>query len=44
MDIADFTRHCMAKKLDEISDWMARMHTAVARIHALPARYAIRKV
>ena len=23
MDIVDFTRHCMAKKLDEISDWMS---------------------
>ena len=41
MDIVDFTRHCMAKKLDEISDWMARIHTAV---DALLARYAIRKV
>jgi adenylate cyclase len=41
MDIVDFTRHCMAKKLDEISGWMTRIHTAVDE---LLLRYAVRKV
>ena len=41
MDIVDFTRHCMAKQLDEISGWMTRIHTT---IDELLERYAIRKV
>ena len=41
MDIVDFTRHCMAKQLDEISGWMTNIHTTVDE---LLARYAIRKV
>ena len=41
MDIVDFTRHCMAKQLDEISGWMTRIHTTVDE---LLERYAIRKV
>ena len=41
MDIVDFTRHCMAKQLDEISGWMTRIHTTVDE---LLERFAIRKV
>jgi class 3 adenylate cyclase len=41
MDIVDFTRHCMAKPLDEISDWMTRIH---GTIDGLLERYGVRKV
>jgi class 3 adenylate cyclase len=41
MDIVDFTRHCMARHLDEIGAWMARIHSAV---DALLSRHAVRKV
>ena len=41
MDIVDFTKHCMAKGLDEISDWMSHIHTTIDQ---LLERYAIRKV
>jgi class 3 adenylate cyclase len=41
MDIVDFTRQCMAKPLDEISGWMARIHAA---IDELLDRHAVRKV
>jgi class 3 adenylate cyclase len=41
MDIVDFTRHCAARPLDELSAWMARIHAAV---DALLRRHAVRKV
>ena len=41
MDIVDFTRHCVAKPLDEISGWMVRIHAAVDE---LLERHAVRKV
>ena len=41
MDIVDFTSQCMAKPLDEISDWMTRIH---ATVDELLERYAVRKV
>ena len=41
MDIVDFSRLCVSKPLDEISDWMTRIH---ATVDELLERHAVRKV
>ena len=41
VDIVDFTRQCAERRLDEIGEWMGRIHAAVDE---LLERHAVRKV
>ena len=34
MDIVDFSRLCVSKPLDDISDWMTRIHATVDELLA----------